>query len=187
MHTWWLHTVQKDNLQVPPTVRRQQREKRRLQRATQRQRSDPLATKDLNITQDEVDLESLTDEDQLAAKAPRAPAHMSGIAGANTDDSRKQTEQRPKSELELGITEETAAAKVNKSGQEGEPRRDQAANLAAGPRSRPPTLTPISTLQRHKRTWKELDIEEMADTAATEIGDLVEQDYIRSTNHKSGA
>jgi hypothetical protein len=27
MHTWWTHTVQNDNMQVPPTVRRQQREK----------------------------------------------------------------------------------------------------------------------------------------------------------------
>jgi hypothetical protein len=135
MHTWWPLTVQKHNLQVPPTVRMQQREKRRLRRATQRQLSDPLVTEALNHTQDEVDLESQTEEDQPVAKAPQAPAHTGGVTGASTDASQTETEQRRHSELELDIMEETAAKNVDRTRQEGEPRRDQAAKLIAGPRS----------------------------------------------------
>jgi hypothetical protein len=80
-----------------------------------------LATKDLNLTQEEVDLNSLIDKDQSAAKAPREPAHKRGIAGASTVDFCTQTEQRGKLDLELDITEETAAGKVDRTGPEGEP------------------------------------------------------------------
>jgi hypothetical protein len=150
MHTWWPQTVQKDNLQVAPTVRMQQREKRRLQRTTQRNRSDPSATNELNLAQDDVDPVTDTDEDQPAAKAPQAQDQTSGILGTSTDDSRTQTEQRRSTELD--IMEEAAAKHVDRIEQDEEPWLDQEATLAAGPSLRPQTLTPISNLQRQSWT-----------------------------------
>ena len=81
MHKWWSHTVQNNNIQVPPTIQRQQQEKWRRQHDAQRQRRDSLAILDLHPTQEEVELEALIDADQPATKAPRTPAHTSSIAG----------------------------------------------------------------------------------------------------------
>ena len=93
MHTWWPHTVQNDNIQVPPLVRRQQREKRRRQRDAQRQQSDPLASLDIPPTPEEAELDALTDADQPATKAPGTPAHTNSIVVVNTVVPRTQPEQ----------------------------------------------------------------------------------------------
>ena len=46
-------------------------------------------------------------------------------------DSRTQTEQQKKLALDLDITEETVAGKVDRKGQEGDLWRDQATNWAS--------------------------------------------------------
>jgi hypothetical protein len=119
-----------------------------------------VAILNLNPTQKEVDLEALMDLDQPAANASRAPSHTSSIAGASMVDSRTQTEQRRKLALDLDITEEAVAGKVDRNGQEGELWRGQATNRAAGPRSRTPTLTPVLSLHRHKCPLTALESED---------------------------
>ena len=142
---------------------------------------------DLNPTQKEVDLEALIDVDQLAAKAPRAPAHTSSIAGVSMVVSRTQPEQRRPLVLDLDTTEEAVAGKADGNGQERDLWRDQATNWAAGPRSRSPPLTPVLTPQRHKRPLTALESDELADMAATKMEDLVEHNYSFATNLTRGA
>jgi hypothetical protein len=50
---WWPHTVQKGNVQVPPTVRLQQREKTMLQRIAQRNGSDISDAIEINLVPEE--------------------------------------------------------------------------------------------------------------------------------------
>ena len=94
MHKWWPCTVQKDNLQVPPLIRRQQREKRRKQRDAQRQRSDQLASLDIPLTLEEAEIDALIDAIQPTTKAPETPTHTNSIEEISTVVPRTQLEQR---------------------------------------------------------------------------------------------
>jgi hypothetical protein len=121
MHKWWPHTVQNDNIQVPPMVRRQQREKRRKQREAQRQRSDPLASLDIPPTPEEAELEALTDVDQPATTAPGSPAHTNSIGVANTAVPRTKPEQQRELAMEEDATEKAVTGQANINEQKGDP------------------------------------------------------------------
>ena len=115
-HKWWPHTVQNDNIQEPPMVRRQQREKRRRQRDAQRQRSDQLASLDIPPTLEEAELDALTDANQPATKASGTTTHTNSIEVVSTVVPRTQPEQRREFALEEDDTEEAVTGQANING-----------------------------------------------------------------------